>query len=36
MSVRIQEKFTLPCAFIVSGLIGSSLGLKSNIRATKS
>ena len=36
MSVRIQEKFTLPCACIVFGLIGSSLGSKSNIRATKS
>ena len=36
MSVRIQEKITLPCACIVFGLIGSSLGSKSNIRATKS
>ena len=36
MSVRIQEKFTLPCACIVVGLIGRSLGSKSNIRATKS
>ena len=36
MSVRIQEKFTFPCACIVFGLIGSSLGSKSNIRATKS
>ena len=36
MSVRIQEKFTWPFAYIVFGLIGSSLGLKLNIRATKS
>jgi len=36
MSVRIQEKFTLPCACIVFGLIGSSLGSKSNLRASKS
>ena len=36
MSVRIQEKFTLPCACILFGLIGSSLGSKANIRATKS
>ncbi len=36
ISVRIQEKFTLPFAYIVFGLIGSSLGSKSNNRATKS
>jgi len=34
--VRIQEKFTLPFAYIVFGLIGSSLGSQSNNRATKS
>ena len=32
MSVRIQEKFTLPCACLVFGLIGSSLGSKQNLR----
>ena len=36
MSVRIQEKFTLPCACIVFGLIGSSLGSKSNLRSSRS
>jgi len=36
MSVRIQEKFTFPCACIVFGLIGSSLGSKSNLRSSKS
>jgi lipopolysaccharide export system permease protein len=36
MSVRIQEKFTLPCACLVFGLIGSSLGSKSYIRSSKS
>ena len=36
MRVRIQEKFTLPCACIVFGLIGSSLGSKSNLRSSKS
>ena len=36
ISVRIQEKFTLPFACIVFGLIGSGLGSKSNNRATKS
>ena len=36
MSVRIQEKFTLPCACLVFGLIGSSLGSKSNLRSSKS
>ena len=36
IQVRIQEKFTLPCACLVFGLIGSSLGSKSNIRSSKS
>ena len=36
IKVRIQEKFTLPCACLVFGLIGSSLGSKSNIRSSKS
>ena len=36
ISVRIHEKFTLPTACIVFGLIGSSLGCKSNIRTSKS
>ena len=36
MSVRIQEKFTLPCACLVFGLIGSSLGSKANLRSSKS
>ena len=36
MSVRIQEKFTLPCACLVFGLIGSSLGSKPNLRSSKS
>ncbi|WP_320664376.1 LptF/LptG family permease [Prochlorococcus sp. MIT 1223] len=36
MKVRIQEKFTLPIACIVFALIGSSLGLKSNIRKSQS
>ena len=36
MQVRIQEKFTLPCACFVFGLIGSSLGAKSNLRSSKS
>ena len=36
MSVRIQEKFTFPCACIVFGLIGSSLGSKSNLRSSSS
>ncbi len=36
MKVRIQEKFTLPIACIVFGLIGSSLGSKSNIRTSQS
>ena len=36
IQVRIQEKFTLPCACLVFGLIGSSLGTKSNLRSSKS
>ena len=36
MSVRIHEKFTLPCACLVFGLIGSSLGSKQNLRSSKS
>ena len=36
IQVRIQEKFTLPCACIVFGLIGSSLGSKPNLRSSKS
>jgi lipopolysaccharide export system permease protein len=36
IQVRIQEKFTLPCACLVFGLIGSSLGSKSNLRSAKS
>ena len=36
MSVRIHEKFTLPCACLAFGLIGSSLGSKSNLRSSKS
>ena len=36
MKVRIQEKFTLPCACLVFGLIGSSLGTKSNLRSSRS
>ena len=36
MKVRIQEKFTLPCACLVFGLIGSSLGSKSNLRSSRS
>ena len=34
--MRIQEKFTLPCACLVFGLIGSILGCKSNLRSSKS
>ncbi|MBO8205103.1 LptF/LptG family permease [Prochlorococcus marinus] len=34
--VRIHEKFTLPFACLVFGLIGSSLGSKSNLRSSKS
>ena len=36
MKVRIQEKFTLPCACLVFGLVGSSLGSKSNLRSSRS
>tara|TARA_B100000886_G_scaffold323446_1_gene267266 strand:+ start:5109 stop:6287 length:1179 start_codon:yes stop_codon:yes gene_type:complete len=36
MSVRIHEKFTLPFACLVFGLIGSSLGSKPNLRSSKS
>ena len=36
IQVRIQEKITLPFACLVFGLIGSSLGSKSNLRSTKS
>ena len=36
IQVRIQEKLTFPCACLVFGLIGSSLGSKSNLRSSKS
>ena len=36
IQVRIQEKFTFPCACLVFGLIGSILGSKSNLRSSKS
>ncbi len=36
IQVRIQEKLTLPCACLVFGLIGSSLGSKSNLRSSRS
>ena len=36
MKVRIQEKFTLPMACIVFGLVGSSLGAKPNSRTSNS
>ena len=36
MKVRIQEKFTLPIACLVFGLIGSSLGAKPNSRQSNS
>ena len=36
IQVRIQEKFTFPCACLVFGLIGSSLGSKSNLRSSRS
>ena len=36
IQVRIQEKFTLPCACLVFGLIGSSLGSQSNLRSSRS
>ena len=35
IQVRIQEKFTFPCACLVFGLIGSLLGSKSNLRSLK-
>ena len=35
MRVRIQEKFTLPAACIVFGLIGSSFGVRSISRSSK-
>ncbi len=36
IQVRIQEKFTFPCACLVFGLIGSLLGSESNLRSSKS
>ena len=36
MQVRIQEKFTLPMACLVFGLIGASLGAKPNSRTSRS
>ena len=36
MKVRIQEKFTLPAACLVFGLIGSSFGVRSISRSSKS
>ena len=36
MRVRIQEKFTLPAACLVFGLIGSGLGVRSISRSSKS
>ena len=36
MKVRIYEKITLPISCIVFALIGSSLGIKQNIRSSKS
>ena len=36
IQVRIQEKFTLPCACLVFGLIGSILGSKAYLRSSKS
>tara|TARA_S200000501_G_C20855378_1_gene757505 strand:+ start:562 stop:1728 length:1167 start_codon:yes stop_codon:yes gene_type:complete len=36
MKVRINEKITLPISCIVFALIGSSLGIKQNIRSSKS
>tara|TARA_B100001769_G_scaffold189157_1_gene150205 strand:- start:1600 stop:2802 length:1203 start_codon:yes stop_codon:yes gene_type:complete len=35
IKVRIQEKFTLPCACLVFSLIGCSLGSRTNIRSSK-
>ena len=36
LEVRIQEKFTLPMACVVFGLIGASLGAKPNSRTSRS
>ena len=36
MRVRIQEKFTLPAACLVFGLIGSAFGVRSFSRSSKS
>jgi len=36
MKVRIHEKFTLPMACLVFGLVGSSLGAKPNTRTSRS
>ena len=36
MKVRIYEKMTLPMSCIVFSLIGSTLGIKQNIRSSKS
>jgi lipopolysaccharide export system permease protein len=36
LRVRIQEKFTLPMACVVFGLIGSSLGARPNARTSRS
>ena len=36
IQVRIQEKFTFPCACLVFGLIGSILGSQSNLRSSRS
>ena len=36
MKVRIQEKFTLPAACLVFGLIGSSFGVRATSRSSKS
>ena len=36
MKVRIYEKITLPISCIVFSLIGSTLGIKQNIRSSKS
>ena len=35
LQVRIQEKFTLPMACLVFGLIGASLGAKPNNRTSR-
>ena len=36
LRVRIQEKFTLPIACLVFGLVGSSIGARPNSRAGRS